>query len=126
MNRHVGLRGKGIGSDAPVRNLSGGERQGLSIGRAMYFDSRIVVLDEPTTALSLKEVEKVLSFVREIVRRDKACVYISHNMNHVCRVAHRVIAMDRGEIAGEYFGDELTMEGLGAKLMRVAVAGERG
>jgi simple sugar transport system ATP-binding protein len=91
----------------------------------MYFDSRIVVLDEPTTALSLKEVEKVLSFVRGFVGQDKACIYISHNMNHVHRLAHRVIVMDRGQIAGEHFRDELSLEGLETKVCLAATA-ERG
>ena len=120
LKHHVGLRGNGVGADALVRNLSGGERQGLAIGRAMHFDSRIVVLDEPTTALSLKEVDKVLSFVRRFVEEGKACIYISHNMNHVYRVAHRVVVMDRGQIVGQYRKDELSLEGLGAKLVRAA------
>lgn len=125
LNRHVGLRGSGISADACVRNLSGGERQGLSIGRAMYFDARIIVLDEPTTALSLNEVDKVLTFVRRIVRRGKACIYISHNMNHVHQVAHRIMVMERGEIAGEYLKGELTSDALGTELIRIAAGATR-
>ncbi len=117
LHHHVGLKGAGINANARVRHLSGGERQGLTIGRAMYFDSRIIVLDEPTTALSLKEVDKVLSFVGQIVRQDKACIYISHNMSHLYRVAHRIVLMNRGRIVGEYLKNDLSLEELGVKLM---------
>ena len=119
LQRHVGLRGVGISTEARVRTLSGGERQGLAIGRAMYFDSSIVILDEPTTALSLHEVEKVLKFVDGIVDRDKACIYISHNVRHVYRVAHRIVLMDRGEVVGEYLKKDLSPEELGVRLMGI-------
>ena len=119
LQQHVGLQGAGITPDARVRHLSGGERQGLAIGRAMHFDARIIILDEPTTALSLKEVDKVLAFVDQMVNQDKACIYISHNMSHVYRVAHRIVLLDRGRIAGEYLKKDLSIEELGAKLLGI-------
>ncbi|MCU0557608.1 MAG: ATP-binding cassette domain-containing protein [Desulfobacterales bacterium] len=122
LRHQVGLPGAGIDVDGRVRTLSGGERQGLAIGRAMYFEAAIIILDEPTTALSLKEVDKVLAFVDRIVRQGKACIYISHNMQHVYRLAHRVVVMDRGAVAGEYLKKELSLEQLGARLMRIAAA----
>ena len=123
LQQYVGLRGAGVSSDGRVRTLSGGERQGLAIGRAMYFDSRIVVLDEPTTALSLKEVDKVLAFVGRVVDQGKACIYISHNMSHVYHVANRFVLMDRGKIVGEYNKRDLSIEELGARLMQVQASG---
>ncbi len=120
LRHYVGLQGAGISADAPVHHLSGGERQGLAIGRAMYFDSKIIVLDEPTTALSLKEVDKILTFVEQVVRQGKACIYISHNMYHVYRLAHRVLLMDRGAVVGEYLKKELSPDELGIRLMRIA------
>ena len=117
LQSHVGLRGVGIGADAQVNTLSGGERQGLAIGRAMYFDSSIVILDEPTTALSLHEVGKVLKFVAGIVEHNKACIYISHNVSHVYQVAHRIVVLDRGELVAEYHTKDLSPEKLGARLM---------
>jgi len=119
LHNHVGLQGIGISADAPVRHLSGGERQGLAIGRAMYFDAGVVILDEPTTALSLKEVDKVLTFISRIVCQNKSCIYISHNMSHVYRVAHRIVIMDRGKIVGEYCKSDLSLEELGSKLMGI-------
>lgn len=120
LRRQVGLPGAGIDVDGLVRTLSGGERQGLAIGRAMYFDAAIIILDEPTTALSLKEVDRVLAFVDRVVRHGKACIYISHNMQHVYRLAHRVVVLDRGTVAGEYPKKELSLEQLGARLMQIA------
>ena len=64
MRTTIGFRGVGIDVDTPVSRLSGGERQGVAIGRAMHFDSDLIVLDEPTVALALKEVQKVLDFIR--------------------------------------------------------------
>ena len=122
LRRRVGLPGAGIDVDGRVRTLSGGERQGLAIGRAMYFDAAIIILDEPTTALSLKEVDRVLAFVDRAVRHGKACIYISHNMQHVHRLAHRVVVLDRGTVAGEYPQKELSLEQLGARLMQIAAA----
>lgn len=120
LRRHVGLRGAGIDAGSRVRTLSGGERQGLAIGRAMHFDARVLILDEPTTALSLKEVEKVLDFVSRFVGKDKACIYISHNMGHVHRIAHRMAFMDRGRVKEVRHRGELTIESLGAALLAVS------
>lgn len=125
LNTRVGLRSAGINPDALVRTLSGGERQGLAIGRAMHFDAGIIVLDEPTTALSLNEVEKVLGFVRRIGLEGKACIFISHNMGHIHRVAHRVLVMERGEIVGEHFPERLSPESLGAELQRASIGARR-
>src|SRR5690606_38863766 len=73
----IGFRGRGITVDSRVSKLSGGERQGVAIGRAMHFEAELIVLDEPTVALSLKEVQKVINFVHKIKEGGKACIYIS-------------------------------------------------
>ena len=65
LKRAIGFRGVGITVDSTVANLSGGERQGIAIGRAMHFNADLIVLDEPTAALAVKEVRKVLDFVRQ-------------------------------------------------------------
>ena len=62
--KSIGFRGVGITVDSTVAQLSGGERQGIAIGRAMHYDADLIVLDEPTAALAVKEVRKVLDFVR--------------------------------------------------------------
>ncbi|WP_036831373.1 ATP-binding cassette domain-containing protein, partial [Photobacterium sanctipauli] len=85
--RKLDFRGVGADIDTPVNLLSGGERQGLAIGRAMLFDASVVILDEPTTALSLGEVDKVLSFIEALREQERACLLITHNMNDAFRVA---------------------------------------
>jgi simple sugar transport system ATP-binding protein len=94
----IGFRGKGIGVDSKANKLSGGERQGVAIGRAMHFEADLIILDEPTVALSLKEVRKVLNFVHKIKDAGKASIYISHNIADVYEISDRFIVIDRGEI----------------------------
>ena len=94
----IGFRGKGITVDSKVNKLSGGERQGVAIGRAMHFEAELIVLDEPTVALSLKEVRKVLNFVHKIKEGGKACIYISHNIQDVYEISDRFVVLDRGEV----------------------------
>jgi simple sugar transport system ATP-binding protein len=96
----IGFRGRGITVDSRVSKLSGGERQGVAIGRAMHFEAEIIMLDEPTVALSLKEVRKVLNFVHKIKEGGKACIYITHAIQDVYEVADRFIVLDRGEVVG--------------------------
>lgn len=94
----IGFRGRGIGVDSKASKLSGGERQGVAIGRAMHFEAELIILDEPTVALSLKEVRKVLEFVHKIKEGGKASIYISHNLADVYEIADRFVVIDRGEI----------------------------
>ena len=97
----IGFRGAGISVDSTVSLLSGGERQGIAIGRAMHFNADLIVLDEPTVALAVSEVRKVLDFVRRIKEQGRACVYIEHNLAHVHEVADRLVVLDRGAIVAE-------------------------
>jgi len=109
LRNQIGFRGAGIDADSPVQKLSGGERQGIAIGRAMHFDADLVVLDEPTVALAIKEVQKVLDFVRSIKERGRACVYIEHNLAHVHELADKLVILDRGEVAATFMKGELTL-----------------
>jgi simple sugar transport system ATP-binding protein len=84
--------------DALLAELSGGQRQGVAIARAMHFKSRVLILDEPTNHLSVKETAKVLGFVRSLPGQGVASILISHNMHHVFESCERVVAMARGEI----------------------------
>lgn len=104
----IGFRGKGVSVDSKVSKLSGGERQGIAIGRAMYFEAELIILDEPTVALSLKEVRKVINFVHKIKEGGKACIYISHNLRDVYEIADRFIVLDRGEVVGSLPKKDIT------------------
>jgi simple sugar transport system ATP-binding protein len=104
----IGFRGVGINADSTVSKLSGGERQRVAIGRAMHFDADLIVLDEPTVALALKEVRKVLDFIERIRSSGRACIYIEHNLAHVHELADRLVVIDRGEIVSNIKRGEMT------------------
>jgi simple sugar transport system ATP-binding protein len=110
--KSIGLRGTGITVDSTVKELSGGERQGIAIGRAMHFNADLIVLDEPTVALAVREVRRVLDFVRRIKDSGRACVYIEHNLAHVHEVADRLVVLDRGEIVAEIKPREMSVADL--------------
>ena len=85
-------------ADALLSELSGGQRQGVAIARAMHFKSRVLILDEPTNHLSVKETIKVLAFVRSLPEQGVTGILISHNLHHVFQSCDRIVAMARGEI----------------------------
>jgi simple sugar transport system ATP-binding protein len=116
----IGFRSKGITVDSKVSALSGGERQGVAIGRAMHFEANLIILDEPTTALSLKEVRKVLNFVHKIKEAGKACIYISHSIQDVYEISDRFIIMDRGEIVASIAKKEISLKALDEFLLEYA------
>jgi simple sugar transport system ATP-binding protein len=108
----IGFRGVGINAESTVSQLSGGERQGVAIGRAMHFDADLIVLDEPTVALALKEVRKVLRFIEQIKASGRACIYIEHNIAHVHELADRLVVIDRGEIVSVIAKGEMSLHDL--------------
>jgi simple sugar transport system ATP-binding protein len=116
----IGFRGKGITVDSTVSLLSGGERQGIAIGRAMYFKADLIILDEPTVALSLKEVAKVIEFVHRIKEGGKASIYISHSIPDVYEVSDRFVVLDRGEIGASIPKKDISLKGLDAFLLDYA------
>ncbi len=85
----------------PIRQLSGGQRQAVSIARAVYWDARLMIMDEPTAALGVPEQLKVLELIRTLRNRGVPVILSSHNMQDVFAVADRVIVMRRGSKAGE-------------------------
>jgi simple sugar transport system ATP-binding protein len=105
----IGFRSAGISVDSTVANLSGGERQGIAIGRAMHYNADLIILDEPTVALAVAEVRKVLQFVRRIRTSGRACVYIEHNLAHVHEIADRLIVLDRGRIVSEILPKDMSV-----------------
>lgn len=76
--------------DQPVETLSGGQRQGVAVARAAAFGSKVVILDEPTAALGVKESRKVLELIQDVRARGVPIILISHNMPHVFEVADRI------------------------------------
>jgi fructose transport system ATP-binding protein len=76
--------------EQPVESLSGGQRQGVAVARAAAFGSRVVIMDEPTAALGVKESRRVLELIQDVKKRGMPIVLISHNMPHVFEVADRI------------------------------------
>jgi simple sugar transport system ATP-binding protein len=116
----IGFRGEGIGVDSKIIKLSGGERQGICIGRAMHFDADLIILDEPTVALSLKEVRKVLNFVHQIKENGRASIYISHNMADVYEISDRFVVLDRGSVVGNIPKKDISLKDLNTFLLEYA------
>ena len=85
----------------PIRQLSGGQRQAVSIARAVYWNAHLMIMDEPTAALGVPEQLKVLELIRTLRDQGVPVILISHNMQDVFAVADRVIVMRRGSKAGE-------------------------
>jgi len=85
----------------PIRQLSGGQRQAVSIARAVYWKARLMIMDEPTAALGVPEQLKVLELIRTLRDQGVPVILISHNLQDVFAVADRAIVMRRGSKAGE-------------------------
>jgi simple sugar transport system ATP-binding protein len=102
MLESMGFTSTAVTPESVVKNFSGGEKQGIAITRALYFDADIVILDEPAVGLSIKETDKLLQFIQSIKKAGKAAILIDHNIFHVYEVADRIVVLDRGKIAGRF------------------------
>ncbi|HXR41108.1 MAG TPA: ATP-binding cassette domain-containing protein, partial [Acidothermaceae bacterium] len=102
MGESMGFTSAILTPDTPVTGLSGGERQGLAIVRALHFEADLIILDEPTMGLSLSETEKCLNFVRDIKAAGKSAIFIDHNIFHVHSVSDQIVIIDRGSVAGSF------------------------
>ena len=103
--------------DQEARFLSGGERQGISIARAIHFDARLVILDEPTNALGVAAVERVLQLIRELKERGIGCIFVSHNLAHVHAVVDRIVLFVHGTKVLDLSVGETRLEELNALLI---------
>ncbi len=83
--------------DLPVEDLSGGQAQAVAIARAVHFKRDILLLDEPTSALSIRETEKVLTIMRDLAESGVSCVFVTHNLYHAFRVCDRFAIMSHGQ-----------------------------
>ena len=124
MSAHMGFTSAAVHPDNAVLTMSGGEKQGVAISRALYFDAELVILDEPTVGLSLSETKKTLEFVKSIKESGRSAIFIDHNIFHIYPAVDRMVIMDRGKVAGEYLKSEITMEELIENMYRVARTGK--
>ncbi len=105
--------------DAPVSNFSGGQRQAVAIGRAVYWDAQILIMDEPTAALGVPEQRKVISLIGQLKSQGRGVIFISHNLQDIFAVADRIVVLRRGVAAGERRISETTHD----EVVRLMVGG---
>jgi simple sugar transport system ATP-binding protein len=84
--REIGFTSRQFDANSIVNGLSGGERQGVAIGRALHFKADLIILDEPTNALAISEADKVLRFITQIRDRGSSAIFISHNIAHAYQI----------------------------------------
>ena len=99
-------------ADQQIGTLSGGERQSVAIQRATHFGARLLLLDEPTAALSVRETRNVLESIRHARDQGLGVIYIDHNMGHVLPVADRIVLLELGRIKRILDRDEVGVEEL--------------
>ena len=98
--------------DQPVGTLSGGERQSVAIARAVHFGARVLILDEPTSALGVKQAGVVLRYILQARDRGVAVIFITHNPHHAHPVGDRFVILNRGQSLGAYEKNEIDRQEL--------------
>jgi simple sugar transport system ATP-binding protein len=98
--------------DQPIGQLSGGERQSVAIARAVYFGARVLILDEPTSALGVKQAGVVLRYIVQARDRGLAVVFITHNPHHAYPVGDRFVILNRGRSLGDFAQSEISRDEL--------------
>ena len=99
-------------ADQPVSTLSGGERQSIAITRAMHFGAKLLLLDEPTAALSVRETRNVLQSIGRARAHGLGVLYVDHNMSHVLPVADRIVLLELGRVTRVIDRGEVSVEEL--------------
>jgi simple sugar transport system ATP-binding protein len=129
--RSLGLR-RVTRPDQLVGSLSGGERQGVAIARALYFGARVLILDEPTASLGVKEATVVLQLVARARDRGVAVVLVTHNAHHARVIGDRFVVLIHGEVAADFaqgersYGEIIELMAGGETLEELEVALARG
>jgi simple sugar transport system ATP-binding protein len=98
--------------DQQVGTLSGGERQAVAIARAVYFGAKVLILDEPTSALGVRQSGIVLKYVVQARERGLGVIFITHNPHHAYPVGDRFVLLNRGRLMGSYAKDETSLAAL--------------
>jgi ABC-type sugar transport system ATPase subunit len=103
-----------------VGSLSGGQRQSVAIGRAIYFDARVLIMDEPTAALGVEGTENVHNLVRHLRTQGFAILVIGHNMNDIFSISDRIMVLKTGRLIGVRKKSETTKD----EILRMIILGE--
>ena len=121
--REIGFTSELIDAESPVGNLSGGERQGVAIARAIFNEAELIVLDEPTNNLALNETQKVFDFITNVKETGRSVLFIGHNIYHVYDISDRFIILDRGEVIHKLDKKEVASAEKLMKIMRDTIKG---
>jgi simple sugar transport system ATP-binding protein len=100
-----------------INELSGGERKGIAIARALYFKSKLIIMDEPTNDLSVTEAEKLIQISQKLKEEEISIIWISHNILDVYRVCDRIKLIDRGKDIADYEKEKITLDELREKII---------
>ncbi|MGH2579420.1 MAG: ATP-binding cassette domain-containing protein, partial [Actinomycetota bacterium] len=98
--------------DQAVGTLSGGERQSVAIARAVHFGAKVLILDEPTASLGVKQAGVVLRYIVQAKQRGIGVIFISHNPHHAYPVGDHFVILRRGQVYGDFAREEIALEGL--------------
>jgi ABC-type sugar transport system ATPase subunit len=101
----------------PVGLLSGGQQQAIAIARALLFSPSVLIMDEPTAALAVREIEHILDLIKKLKERGLIVILISHRLNDVFAVSDRIIALRSGSIVADNLVHETTMQDVVAQIM---------
>ena len=101
--------------------LSGGVCQRVLIAMALICNPEFLIADEPTTALAVNEVERVLNFVREVKAEGRSAIIITHSIDHAWNLADRFVILSHGKVFGEWNKNELTLDSLFKKLREASL-----
>jgi simple sugar transport system ATP-binding protein len=115
--------GIAISSDAmrlPVLNLSGGQQQGVAIGRAIYSQPKLLIMDEPTAAISVKERGKVLELMKKLKKRGISIIFVSHNLDEIFSVVDRIVVLNRGFLVKDIKRQDTCLE----EIVTIMLGGE--
>ncbi|WP_437583499.1 ATP-binding cassette domain-containing protein [Paramicrobacterium sp. CJ85] len=102
--------------EQPIGTMSGGERQSVAIARAVYFGARVLILDEPTSALGVRQSGVVLRYIVQARERGLGVIFITHNPNHAYPVSDHFVLLERGRTIGDYTKDEITIQELAQQM----------
>ena len=100
----------------PIGTLSGGERQCLAIAKAVHFGAKVLILDEPTSALGVAQSSMVLKYILQARKRNLGVIFITHNVYHAYAVGNRFTILNRGKTLGTFTKEEITIEQLQSKM----------
>lgn len=105
-----------------MKNLSGGQRQIVAISRAVYFNARVIIMDEPTAALGVEETRRVYSFIERLKEAKICIIIISHNINEVFNLADRIMVLKTGNLVGVKRKEETSTE----EIINMIISGKCG